>query len=62
MAGMGGLDLLELKKDMFQDGLACWSNNGGGKEGAMGQPWDMRSWEAAEWFVRKWSGLVDRVV
>jgi hypothetical protein len=53
---------LELKKDMFQDGLACWSNNGGGKEGGMGQPWDMRSWEAAEWFVRKWSGLVDRVV
>lgn len=53
----------ELQRDIFQgDGLMFWepagrlglgwSENSGG--GGMFQPWDMRSWEAAPWFLKKW--------
>lgn len=59
MLGMGSLDLFDLKRDMFQDGLAWRSYDGYGNEGEKGQPWDMRSWEASGWFVNKWRGLVD---
>ena len=48
------IDVAELKEDILNDGLICWSKS---KKGT-GQPWDMRSWEAAEWFLKKWWMLV----
>lgn len=49
------LSPLELKKDIIFGGLVCW----GTKKNPGGQPWDMRSWEAAPWFLEKWRLLVD---
>ncbi|KIX03234.1 uncharacterized protein Z518_06786 [Rhinocladiella mackenziei CBS 650.93] len=48
---------LDLKWDFLEDGLICWRSRtcGGGEPG---QPWDMRSWEAAPWFLQKWSMLI----
>ncbi|KAJ9133854.1 hypothetical protein NKR23_g10464 [Pleurostoma richardsiae] len=47
-------DIMELKVDIYvRGGLVCWVG------GTSGQPWDMRSWEAAPWFLRKWRLLVD---
>ncbi|KIM96909.1 hypothetical protein OIDMADRAFT_58461 [Oidiodendron maius Zn] len=48
------IDVAELKADILNDGLICWTKS---KKGT-GQPWDMRSWEAAEWFLKKWWMLV----
>ena len=48
------INAAELKEDILNDGLICWSKS---KKGT-GQPWDMRSWEAAEWFLKKWWMLV----
>jgi Domain of unknown function (DUF3425) len=47
------IDLRELKADILNDGLVCW-----GGTNRVGQPWDMRTWEAARWFLRKWWMLV----
>ncbi|RDW85150.1 hypothetical protein BP6252_02740 [Coleophoma cylindrospora] len=52
------LNLLELKKDMFQGGLVYNGNTQSGPS----QPWDIRCWEAAGWFVRKWNMLFDKDV
>ena len=55
-------DIWELKKDIFvEDGLVHWSSRSSGASsgGEQGQPWDMRSWEAAPWFLRKWRMLID---
>ncbi|KFY05460.1 hypothetical protein V492_08528 [Pseudogymnoascus sp. VKM F-4246] len=58
-------NLWDLKKDMVQgEGLVPWSNIGTASRsarmsGGQGQPWDIRSWEAAPWFLRKWRMLVD---
>jgi hypothetical protein len=54
-------DVWELKKDIIvEDGLVFWSSMSSGvSSGGQGQPWDMRSWEAAPWFLRKWRTLVD---
>ena len=54
-------DVWELKKDIIvEDGLVFWgSMSSGVSSGGQGQPWDMRSWEAAPWFLRKWRTLVD---
>lgn len=60
--GLERFDVFELKKDMFQDGLAWGGKDSCGRRDAQGQPWDMRSWEAAEWFVKKWRGLLDDIV
>lgn len=49
-------DLLELKIDILNDGLICWG--GTDRKGGQGQPWDMRTWEAAGWFIKKWWILV----
>lgn len=57
--------LWDLKKDMvLEEGLVPWSSIGSRSRstrmsGGQGQPWDMRSWEAAPWFLRKWRMLVD---
>jgi hypothetical protein len=48
------VDLVELKKDIVDGGLICWNACQKGS----GQPWDMRSWEATPWFLRKWKILV----
>lgn len=42
---------------MLYDGLVCW---GSASQNGMdhGTPWDCHSWEAKEWFLRKWKWLV----
>lgn len=57
-------DMKELKRDMVvEDGLVLWSshcaNVSPSQKNGQGQPWDIRSWEAAPWFLRKWRLLVD---
>jgi hypothetical protein len=52
------LNSLELKKDIMCGGLVCWGTRHGSNQGGKGQPWDLRSWEAAPWFLRKWRLLV----
>ncbi|KAH8657678.1 hypothetical protein BX600DRAFT_467996 [Xylariales sp. PMI_506] len=47
-------DQLDFKRDIYvHSGLVCWKSNGSA------QPWDMRNWEAAPWFLSKWRTLVD---
>ncbi|RFU74841.1 hypothetical protein TARUN_7410 [Trichoderma arundinaceum] len=42
---------------MLHDGLVCWgSANLNGTD--HGTPWDSHSWEAKEWFLRKWKWLI----
>ena len=60
--GIDGFDLFELKRDIFQDGLAWDSYDGHGRQWAKVEPWDITSWKASGWFVKKWKGLVDDIV
>ncbi|KAH6874457.1 hypothetical protein B0T10DRAFT_586469 [Thelonectria olida] len=49
------LDQQELFSDMLEGGLACWGTMESGLLGrGSGVPWDMRSWEAKPWFLKKW--------
>ena len=57
--GVEGLDLFELKRDMFQDGLSWRSYDSCNEKELERQPWDMKSWEASRWFVKKWRDLMD---
>ncbi|KAF8861107.1 hypothetical protein BDZ45DRAFT_724157 [Acephala macrosclerotiorum] len=41
---------MEFKKDVFRDGIHCIRDL---DRGGSRQPWGMRSWEAAPWFVKK---------
>lgn len=50
-------DLWDLKRDI-NAGLVCWSP-GNGTGGGNVQPWDVRSWKAAPWFLRKWRMLIE---
>ena len=50
-------DLWDLKRDI-NAGLVCWSP-GNGTGGVNVQPWDVRSWKAAPWFLRKWRMLIE---
>ncbi|KAG0647320.1 hypothetical protein D0Z07_6928 [Hyphodiscus hymeniophilus] len=43
---------------MIKDGLVCWGSPGGSAGMDMGAPWDMRSWEAKPWFLKKWWWLI----
>ncbi|KUL87984.1 hypothetical protein ZTR_03961 [Talaromyces verruculosus] len=52
------LNSLELKQDIMCGGLVCWGTRYGSSHGGNGQPWDVRSWEAAPWFLKKWRLLV----
>jgi hypothetical protein len=52
------LNSLELKQDIMCGGLVCWGTKHGSNHGGKGQPWDLRSWEAAPWFLKKWRLLV----
>jgi len=47
-------------KDLEKDGLICWGSalNGQSQGVGSGAPWDMRSWEAQPWFIKKWWLLV----
>lgn len=50
------IDVYDFKNDVFMNsGLFCWRVGG---SGGSGQPWDMRSWEAEPWFLKKWWILV----
>ncbi|KAH8901839.1 hypothetical protein BR93DRAFT_942002 [Coniochaeta sp. PMI_546] len=42
---------------MLNDGLVCWGS-AGDNGSDYGTPWDSHSWEAKEWFLRKWWWLV----
>lgn len=52
------LNSLELKQDILCGGLVCWGTKYGSNHGGKGQPWDLRSWEASPWFLKKWRLLV----
>jgi len=47
-------------KDLENDGLVCWGSTHGENTPGVGSgaPWDMRSWEAQPWFLKKWWMLV----
>jgi hypothetical protein len=49
------IDEDELCQDL-NDGLVCWGSVLDGRNSAMGSgaPWDVRSWEAQPWFLKKW--------
>lgn len=48
------IDLVDFKRDTLRRGaLVCWTSS------SNAQPWDMRSWEVAPWFLDKWKMLVD---
>ena len=49
------IDEDELCQDL-NNGLVCWGSVLDGKNSAMGSgaPWDVRSWEAQPWFLKKW--------
>ncbi|KAI1857012.1 uncharacterized protein JN550_013505 [Neoarthrinium moseri] len=51
----------EMKVDVFYHrALTCWRYDGRETgQGGSFQPWDMRSWEAARWFLQKWRLVVD---
>ena len=49
-------DWMELKKDVFRDGLYCFRDH---DRGGSKQPWDVQSWEAAPWFSKKWRLLME---
>lgn len=54
------LDQEALFTDMISGGLTCWGSLACGNERGCGVPWDMRSWEAKPWFLKKWWFLVGR--
>ncbi|KUJ06516.1 uncharacterized protein LY89DRAFT_743837 [Mollisia scopiformis] len=46
-------DPMELKRDIFKEGLVCLPRGNG-----TGQPSEMRNWQAAPWFLTKWRLLM----
>lgn len=51
---------IDVKMDIIRGGLVCRHDRSKIELGnGNGQPWDMRSWEAAPWFVKKWKILID---
>ena len=54
------LDQWALFTDMIAGGLTCWGSLTSGNGRGGGVPWDMRSWEAKPWFLKKWWFLVGR--
>ena len=46
----------EFCEDVQKDGLICWGTHSGLEHEASGSgaPWDLRSWEAQPWFLKKW--------
>ncbi|CZR67239.1 uncharacterized protein PAC_17138 [Phialocephala subalpina] len=55
------IDEDDLCKDLSEnDGLICWGSSlgGGSAVTGTGAPWDIRSWEAQPWFLKKWWILI----
>ncbi|KKK23146.1 hypothetical protein P175DRAFT_0527168 [Aspergillus ochraceoroseus IBT 24754] len=52
------VNTFDLKKDIVEGGLVCWGAVDTANL-ASGQPWDLRSWEAAPWFLQKWKLLLN---
>lgn len=50
------IDKHEFCIDLENDGLICWGSFIGDTEEVCGSgaPWDIRSWEAQPWFLKKW--------
>jgi hypothetical protein len=46
----------EFCMDLQNGGIICWGSHSGERHDASGSgaPWDMRSWEAQPWFLKKW--------
>ena len=46
----------EFCADLENDGLICWASYTGPDNEVSGSsaPWDIRSWEAQPWFLKKW--------
>ncbi|KAM5347363.1 hypothetical protein ACJ41O_010368 [Fusarium nematophilum] len=53
-------NLWELKIDIYErGGLAIWRQGQSARRAEDAyQPWEMKSWEAAPWFLRKWAMVV----
>ena len=47
------IDEDEICTDLENDGLICCLGGGSAAVGS-GTPWDIRSWEAQDWFMKKW--------
>lgn len=52
------LNPMELKKDIFSEGLSCRPDTCRTSLQGSGQPWDVHSWQAAPWFITKWRLLM----
>lgn len=54
--GSSVFDAGEFCLDLQNSGLICWGSHSGERHDASGSgaPWDMRSWEAQPWFLKKW--------
>lgn len=54
------IDEKELFQDLLHDGLVCWASDPTKAScfETSGAPWDLRSWEAQPWFLKKWWILV----
>jgi hypothetical protein len=50
---------MELKLDIFRNGLACYPHSRNGDSFSSKQPWDIGSWEVKPWFLKKWRLLMD---
>ncbi|GAD97471.1 conserved hypothetical protein [Paecilomyces variotii No. 5] len=54
------IDEEELFQDLLHDGLICWASDPTKAScfETSSAPWDLRSWEAQPWFLKKWWILV----
>lgn len=48
---------VEFWEDVKADAIVCWGNASADLGGG-GVPWDARSWEAKEWFLNKYHGIL----
>ncbi|VUC30007.1 unnamed protein product [Clonostachys rosea] len=55
------IDEDDLCNDFEHDGLICWGSQVSPRDGSpigSGAPWDIKSWEAQPWFMKKWWFLI----
>ncbi|KAJ5802371.1 uncharacterized protein N7503_004821 [Penicillium pulvis] len=54
-------DPAQLCNDLKNDGMICWGSTKRDKRDSVGSgvPWDIRSWERRDWFLKKWWILFD---
>ncbi|KAE9370116.1 hypothetical protein N431DRAFT_484424 [Stipitochalara longipes BDJ] len=57
LAGM--FNAMDLKLDVFREGLTCSPSARNNEYLGNNQPWDVRSWEVKPWFWKKWRLLMD---